>query len=133
MNDTSGTFEAFHLLVPGLSLPGVNNSGGMFRASSTVSNTTAKTALDLVTGDSSAFTDLNAAGFWTNNTEVIDGSQNVTAAQCAATVFKFLTAGTTGSTTNTLGSNGPNSTTTPNTWVSVKLSDGSTGFVPVWK
>lgn len=47
--------------------------------------------------------------------------------------LKFGTAGTTGSTTNTLGANGPNSTTTPNTWVAIQLSDGSTGYMPVWK
>jgi hypothetical protein len=47
--------------------------------------------------------------------------------------LEFGTAGTTGSTTNTLGTAGPNSTAAPNTWVAVKLSDGSTGYMPVWK
>ena len=47
--------------------------------------------------------------------------------------IQFATAGTSGSTTNTLGTAGPNATTTPNTWVAVTLSDGSTGYMPVWK
>jgi hypothetical protein len=41
--------------------------------------------------------------------------------------------GTTGLKTNTLGANGPNSVTTPYTWLPVTLADGTTGYFPVWK
>jgi hypothetical protein len=59
----------------------------------------------------------------------VNGSTGITTIK----TLEFGTAGTTGSTTNVLGTAGPNSTSTPNTWVTVKLSDGSTGYMPVWK
>ena len=41
--------------------------------------------------------------------------------------------GNTGSATATLGSNYPGATTTPNTWMGVMLSNGTTGYIPIWK
>lgn len=41
--------------------------------------------------------------------------------------------GSTGSTTNTLGANGPNTTTTPYSWITCLAPDGTTAYFPVWK
>jgi hypothetical protein len=40
---------------------------------------------------------------------------------------------TTGAVTTNLGTNSPAVAATPNTWLTIKLSDGTTGYVPVWK
>lgn len=47
--------------------------------------------------------------------------------------LQFGTAGTTGGTTNDLGTNGPNASTSPFTWIAVLLNDNSTAWIPVWQ
>lgn len=50
------------------------------------------------------------------------------------TAIKFGGTNTTGSGSAALGSNSPAITNTaPYTWIQVKTSDGSTGYIPVWK
>lgn len=70
-------------------------------------------------------------GNWFINNSV--GDPSTFAGVTSLATLKFGSAGTTGVTINTLGTNGPNVTTTPNTWVAIQLSDGSTGYMPVWK
>lgn len=46
---------------------------------------------------------------------------------------KFVAANSTGAVTNTLGALGPNTVTTPYTWVKCLSSDGTTCYFPIWK
>ena len=82
--------------------------------------------------NNAAFADNNSfTGNWFINQSGTDPS--IFGGVVNVKTLKFGTAGSTGSTTNILGTNGPNSTVTPNTWIAIQLSDGSTGYIPVWK
>lgn len=59
------------------------------------------------------------------------GTQDVIALGTSNHILQ-LSNNTTGTKTATLGTNGPMTTTTPNTWIKVRTGAGSTGYIPVW-
>lgn len=72
-----------------------------------------------------------AIGVDSSGTGASSATSNVIALGTSNHIVQFSN-NTTGSHTATLGTNGPMTTTTPNTWIVVKTGAGSTGYIPVW-
>jgi Head domain of trimeric autotransporter adhesin len=101
----------------------IPNNGGILLSSST----------DGVGSPDVSLSRISAGVFGVGTGAVGSTAGTLSCNTCLASSFKFGTAGTTGATTNTLGTNGPNVTSAPFTWIAVLLNDGSTAYLPVWK
>lgn len=104
----------------------IGDGAGVTSGDGTISNTTSVGAganVGAAGGVAIGRDHSGTAAIATNQDDFVLGTSNH--------VVNFLN-NHTGTTTTTLGTNGPSVSTTPTTWVKVRLNSGSIGYIPVW-